>query len=72
MADVTVLMVGGRRCGKSSILAAMHSMLLSNTKLSQFVSIKPKGGDDAVALEKKKDSFDRFHRKKAEGGILFG
>lgn len=67
MADVTVLMVGGRRCGKSSILAAMHSMLLSNPRLSQFVSIRPKGGDDAVALEKKRTDLIDFIEKRQRG-----
>ena len=67
MADVTVLMVGGRRCGKSSILAAMYSMLLSNPKLSHFVSIKPKGGDDAVKLEKKRTDLIDFIEKRQRG-----
>lgn len=67
MADVTVLMVGGRRCGKSSILAAMHSMLLSNTELSQFVSIRPRGGDDAVVLEKKRTDLIDFMEKRQRG-----
>lgn len=67
MADVTVLMVGGRRCGKSSILAAMNSMLLNVPDLGKFVSIKPKGGDDAVALEKKRTKLIDFIEKRQRG-----
>lgn len=67
MADVTVLMVGGRRCGKSSILAAMHSMLLNVPDLGQFVSIRPKRGDDAVNLEKKRTDLIDFIEKRQRG-----
>lgn len=66
MADITVLMVGGRRCGKSSILAAMHSMLLSAHDLHQFVSIKP-NGSDATALEKKRTDLMNFISNRQRG-----
>ncbi|MCQ2076326.1 MAG: hypothetical protein MJZ20_04715 [Bacteroidaceae bacterium] len=64
MADVTVLMVGGRRCGKSSILASMESMLVDNPELSKYIKIRPKGKHD---LHVKKNNLETFITKKQRG-----
>lgn len=64
MADVTVLMVGGRRCGKSSILASMESMLVDNASLSKYIRIRPQGSHD---LHVKKNNLESFITEKQRG-----
>lgn len=64
MADVTVLMVGGRRCGKSSILASMESMLVNNPNLNSYIRIRPKGAHD---LHIKKNKLETFITEKSRG-----
>lgn len=64
MADVTVLMVGGRRCGKSTILASMESMLVNNGNLNNYIKIRPKGKHD---LHAKKNMLETFITKKPRG-----
>lgn len=64
MADVTVLMVGGRRCGKSSILASMESMLVDNHELINYIRIRPKGTHD---LHLKKNKLETFITNKPRG-----
>lgn len=64
MADVTVLMVGGRRCGKSSILASMESMLVDNHELGKYIRIRPKGTHD---LHAKKNNLETFITEKPRG-----
>ena len=65
MADVKVLMLGGRRCGKSSILSSMVGELTTNLILKQCVNIENtgKGETNGVSLEQKHNRLLSFMDK---------
>ena len=52
MADIRVLMVGGRRTGKSSILAGMIHQMGNDVKLcKKYLQITACSGNDSTAVE---------------------
>ena len=68
MADVKVLMLGGRRCGKSSILASMVKELIDNIALTRFCHISDtgRGQTNGISLDSKKNmlmSFIKDHQR---------
>lgn len=70
MADIRILMMGGRRSGKSSILASMIHQLSNNINLcKKYIQITPYGGDDGTAksLETKRNNLVSFIETKPTG-----
>ncbi len=70
MADIKILMMGGRRCGKSSILASMIHQLSNNVDLcKKYIQITPYGGEDgtAIPLEEKRNNLVSFIENKPTG-----
>mgnify|MGYP000023714101 CR=1 FL=1 len=70
MADIKILMMGGRRSGKSSILASMIHQLSNNVDLcTKYIQITPYGGEDgtAIPLEEKRNNLVSFIEKKPTG-----
>lgn len=70
MADIKILMMGGRRCGKSSILASMVHQLSNNVELcKKYIQITPYAGDDGTAksLEAKRNDLVSFIENKPTG-----
>lgn len=70
MADIKILMMGGRRCGKSSILASMIHQLLNNVDLcKKYIQITPYGGEDGTtkSLETKRNNLVSFIETKPTG-----
>ena len=62
MADVKILMMGGRRCGKSSVLASMVKQLFENSEITKFVRINQQRNNNAtgVSLTKKQNDLESF------------
>ena len=63
-------MMGGRRSGKSSILASMIHQLSNNVDLcTKYIQITPYGGEDgtAIPLEEKRNNLVSFIEKKPTG-----
>lgn len=64
MADTRVIMIGGRRCGKSSILASMLHQMATNTELSrkyiQMSESRTSGDTATTSLEEKLNSLQSF------------
>ena len=70
MADIKILMMGGRRCGKSSILASMVHQLSNNVELcKKYIQITPYAGEDGTAksLEAKRNNLVSFIENKPTG-----
>lgn len=70
MADIRVLMVGGRRTGKSSILAGMIHQMTNKVELCRkYLQISPCDGRDstAVDLDKKRQNLMSFIEKNPIG-----
>ena len=70
MADIRVLMVGGRRTGKSSILAGMIHQMANDVELcKKYLQITACRGNDstAVDLDKKRQNLVSFIEKNPTG-----
>lgn len=70
MADIRVLMVGGRRTGKSSILAGMIHQMAKDVKLcKKYLQITACSGNDstAVDLDQKRQNLVSFIEKNPTG-----
>lgn len=65
MADVKILMLGGRRAGKSSILASMVKQLRENVEIIQHVRINQKRTSRPVpvSLSEKQNNLESFLSK---------
>ena len=55
-------MMGGRRCGKSSVLASMVKQLFENTNITRHVKIIPQrtNNPDGASLDKKQNDLESF------------
>lgn len=62
MADVKILMIGGRRAGKSSILASMVKQLTENAEITKYVRINKTRSNRPVpvSLSKKQYNLESF------------
>ena len=71
MSELTlrIMMIGGRRCGKTSILASMKSCFantLGNTKLT----ITSSNNDTMEMLDRKKEEIDLYYKNKLNLGFV--
>lgn len=68
---IKVLMVGGRRCGKSSILASLVKQLWNNVALSQYVRItQRRDGNIGAPLDKKQNDLESFMLNNPRGSYF--
>lgn len=66
MSSLKVLMMGGRRCGKTSALASLFDQMI-NGATNQFLTVS----DNTVSQNKDGESIDTLHHKKYELLNLF-
>lgn len=69
MSDIKILMLGGRRCGKSSVLASMYKQLDNNSELKKVLNIehrRDREGNQA-SLTDKQNALEHFIEDRTKG-----